>query len=119
MITEQVRSGNLASNDIRRTAEFLQKAFGWSIAVSGDNILLDESINGFSGGIYTVKDGQPYFVTIYIAVENIHDAVKMVERMGGVIVEPPFWHKDGSQLCYFTEPSGITHSLIQPKDRLS
>jgi predicted enzyme related to lactoylglutathione lyase len=109
----------LASNDADKSVEFFRTVFGWKIDFNEDlgfyHAPIDPSENIFGGGyIFTLKDAQMPFLTLYIVVEDLDAMVERVEEHGGYIVDPPRMIGK-SYLCLFNEPSGVTFAMIEAR----
>jgi predicted enzyme related to lactoylglutathione lyase len=65
------------------------------------------------GGVFTLRRAKLPFLTIYIKVDDLGAKVKLIEENGGFIVDPPLDLPNGSRICLFNEPSGVTLAMIQ------
>jgi predicted enzyme related to lactoylglutathione lyase len=113
--------GSMMTNDAEKTARFLNHVFGWKVGYdplsNEKRIPIGSGAPGFSGGVFTMENTRPLYLTIYIRVDDIAKKVRHITEHGGSIIEPPFEKSDGSRVCYFNEPSGIPLTLIQEGDR--
>ena len=110
----------LASHDAEKTADFIKKVFGWEIEY-------DETIKCFNfpipkddsrlsgGGVFTLRKAKLPFLTFYVQVEDIDKKAKLIEQLGGHILEAPFKIASGSRICLFNEPSGVTLAMLEKK----
>jgi predicted enzyme related to lactoylglutathione lyase len=109
----------LASHDADRSAEFFRQVFDWDVS-------LDERLGFYvtrtdreaaahfgGGGIFTLRKARLPFLAIYIAVDDIHARRERIVAHGGFIVEEPFDTGNGTMICLFNEPSGVTFAMIQ------
>jgi len=108
----------LASNDAEASVNFLKNVFDWDIEFDGETgiyrVPADQSPGSFNGGgIFTLKKAKLPFLTVYIRVDDIDSKVELVEKHGGYVVGPPSDLPDGSRICLFNEPSGVTLAMIQ------
>ncbi len=55
------------------------------------------------------------FLTFYVQVEDIDEKAKLIEQLGGYILEAPFEIPGGSRICLFNEPSGVTLAMLEKK----
>ncbi len=114
----------LASNDADKSVEFFRTVFGWRIDFNEElgfyHAPIDPSENIFGGGyIFTLKDAQLPFLTLYIVVGDVDAMVERIEEHGGYIVHPPRMIGK-SYICLFNEPSGVTFAMIEarkPQDK--
>lgn len=76
--------------DIKVSSEFYSSVFGWNIRARSDgSIAFDDGAGEVSGT--WVTDKEPLggdTITIYIMVNNIEEAMKLVTENGGEIAQP-------------------------------
>jgi predicted enzyme related to lactoylglutathione lyase len=80
----------IPATDIRQSAEFYQRAFGWQTRTRGDGaIAFDDTVNEVSG---TWVLGRPpateFSLMVYIMVASADAAVGAITAAGGKIVDP-------------------------------
>ena len=112
----------IASHDAERSAGFLKKVFGWEIKYDKENKIYDfpipEGESRLMGGeVFTLKKAKLPFLTLYIQVDDINEKAKLIEELGGFILEPPFEISSGSRICLFNEPSGVTLAMLERKKK--
>ena len=110
----------LASHNAEESVQFFKKAFGWEVEYDRETkiyyIPIAKDDNKFSGGgVFTLGRARLPFLTIYIAVDDIDEKAKEIEKLGAFIVEPPFNITPRSRICLFNEPSGVTFAMIQKR----
>lgn len=111
----------LGTHDGPESLEFFTTVFGWeSSPVPGAGTFfhtLDTGGDGGSvdGGVFTMRKARPSFLTVYILVDDIEARAEVVEKAGGLIVEPPHEISPGTWICLFNEPSGVTFAMIQKR----
>ena len=76
--------------DIRRSADFYAKVFGWNIRVRDNgSVAFDDSVGEVSG---TWVKGRPPSsqpgLLFYIMVDSVEETVEVIKRNGGEIVQP-------------------------------
>jgi len=108
----------LASHDAKKTAEFLQKVFGWVPEYDAKSPIYEFPAGDLrqafaGGGVFTLRRAKLPFLTIYLRVENIEAKAKLVKKHGGFIVEAPFEINPGTKICLFNEPSGVTLAMLE------
>jgi predicted enzyme related to lactoylglutathione lyase len=108
----------IASHDAVKTADFLQKVFGWAPEYDAKTTIYEfpagDACQSFSGGgVFTLRRAKLPFLTMYLKVENIESKARLVEKHGGFIVEEPFEISPGTMICLFNEPSGVTLAMLQ------
>jgi len=108
----------LASYDAEKTTDFLKKVFNWEIEYD-DTIkcfnfpIAKDACNLSGGGVFTLRKAKLPFLTFYIQVDDIDKKAKLIEQLGGYILEPPFEIPGCSHICLFNEPSGVTLAMIE------
>jgi uncharacterized protein len=79
----------MPATDIKRSAEFYEKVFGWKIRKRGDGaIAFDDGVGQVSGTWVTGRTPATPGLLIYIMVESVAAAVDAVIANGGEIVQP-------------------------------
>ena len=110
----------IASRNAGKTADFLSKIFEWEWEYEEGpdfyKMIVDWESNGFEGGgVFTLKKEskiQPH-LTVYIEVEDIDAKAKMVEELGGEIIQGPFDITPKTRICLFNEPNGQLMAMLQ------
>jgi predicted enzyme related to lactoylglutathione lyase len=106
----------LASHDAPQTVEFLKNVFNWDFEYDARTTIHElpvELTPVQGGGVFTLRRAKLPFLTIYIKVDDLDAKVKLIEENGGFIVDPPLTLPNGSRICLFNEPSGVTLAAIQ------
>lgn len=110
----------LATHDADKSVEFLQKAFDWNLVYDEQQNLYETKPEDYAGsgglsggGVFTLRKAKLPFLTMYIKVDDIDAKAKLIEELGGHIVEAPFDLPSGTRICLFNEPSGITLAMLQ------
>jgi uncharacterized protein len=100
--------------DVRRSAEFYQRIFGWRIRQRGDgSVAFDDTVGEVSG---TWVRGRPPAAApgllIYIMVDSVAAALDAVIAHGGAIVQPI--GADAPEItARFRDPAGNVIGLYQ------
>jgi len=104
----------MPATDVRRSAEFYEKVFGWQIQTRGDGaIAFDDGVGQVSGTWVTGRapSATPGLL-IYIMVENVEKTVDAVVAQGGEIVQP--LGADAPEItARFRDPGGNIIGLYQ------
>jgi hypothetical protein len=104
----------MPATDIRRSAEFYQKVFGWNVRTRGNgSTAFDDSSGEVSGTWIT---GRPPSTTpgllFYIMVESVEKTIKTIAANGGEIVQPI--GADAPEItARFRDPGGNVIGLYQ------
>lgn len=72
----------------------------------------EDSEHGINGAIIKRRDPSMPVVNT-INVENIDKAIANVEAHGGIIVVPKSSIPTMGHLCYFKDPDGVIHGMMQ------
>jgi uncharacterized protein len=104
----------IPARDVRRSAEFYERAFGWQIRKRGDgSTSFDDTVNEVSG---TWVLGRPPTsesgLLIYIMVADAATAVDAVVTAGGEIVQPVAPQAD-EVFATFRDPAGNVLGIYQ------
>ncbi|NPV14659.1 VOC family protein [candidate division WOR-3 bacterium] len=97
----------IPSTDIKRSAEFYARLFGWKMSESGENYIMFDVEDGIGGGIYKVSEMPEPAIDVYIKVADIPATLKRVEELGGKIERPKT--EIGNEFGYyafFRDPCG-------------
>jgi predicted enzyme related to lactoylglutathione lyase len=106
--------------DADKLRGFYSELFGWEI--DADNPMnygmvqreanLDQGI-GIGGGIAASQDGGDGYVTFYVSVDDVEDALKKAESLGGTRVVGPMDVPDGPTIGQFTDPEGHLLGVVK------
>jgi predicted enzyme related to lactoylglutathione lyase len=106
----------IPATDVRRSADFYQKAFGWQTRQRGDgHLAFDDGVGQVSGAWVVGRPpaAQPGLL-VYIMVDNIAAAVEAVKANGGEIVQPI--GADAPELtARFRDPAGNVLGIYQER----
>jgi predicted enzyme related to lactoylglutathione lyase len=107
----------LPAIDVRQSADFYQKVFGWTIRRRGDgNTAFDDTVGEVSGSwvVGRPPSSQPG-VLFYIMVDSVKDTVAAVTAHGGEIVQAI--GADAPEItARFRDPGGNVIGLYQEPD---
>jgi len=108
----------IPATDIRRSAEFYQKVFGWAIRQRGNgSTAFDDGVGQVSGAWVL---GRPPATTpgllLYVMVDSVTETVEAVTGAGGRVVQPL-----GAQApeitAWVSDPAGNVIGLYQEPGR--
>ncbi len=111
----------LGTHDGPKSLEFFTTVFGWeSTPVDGAKTFfhtLDTGGEGggIDGGVFTMRKARPAFLAVYILVDDIEARAELVEKAGGMLVEPPYEISPGTWICLFNDPSGVTFAMLEKR----
>lgn len=118
----------IPADDVSRAEGFYREVFGWKInpvpdmnytvvhtGPTDENRMVKES--GFINGGVMKRSGQFKNPVITIAVENIDEALKIIESHGGHMMQEKIAVGDMGFSAYFKDSEGNMIGLWQNKDK--
>ncbi|MFI7542456.1 VOC family protein [Actinoplanes sp. NPDC049599] len=94
--------------------DFYAKAFGWSMQEAGaDYRLVQAAEGGFGGGLMRAHPPMPPYVTVYVQVEDLAEALRSIGELGGTTLVPPTAINKTASFALFRDPEGNTVGLLQ------
>ena len=93
--------------------DFYTTIFDWQLTPANDVYTHVSPGSGVNGGIGRSMDGSPGYVSFYVEVENIEDALTRVEGRGGERVMDPVQMPNGPRIALFADPEGRNVGLIE------
>ncbi len=103
----------ITGKDRANLEDFYSAIFGWQLTAAGDQYTHVSPGSGVNGGIGSAMAGGPGYVTFYVEVENIENALTRVEDHGGKRIMGPEQMPKGPLIALFTDPEGRTVGLVQ------
>lgn len=107
----------IPASDPEKSIEFFTEVFGWTfsrwgqeeywLATTGEN-----DSPGINGALIKRRDPQMPMVNT-INVPDIDKSMADVEANGGIIVVPKSTIPAMEHLCYFKDPDGVIHGMMQ------
>jgi len=97
---------------------FYEQVFGWTVTPDPDDGYGDVRTNGvclgtgepgIDGGIGPARDS---FVTVYVQVPDLDEALARVEALGGETVQPPT-RAGQVEIALFRDPAGNRIGLVR------
>ena|ERR1700744_1388128 len=115
----------IIGRDPQATSDFYRKAFDWTIPDppgSGANgvatyyyVSTDGqpfAAKGINGGFGSLPPGYDGHVTFYVGVEDVAEALKKIEALGGTTMMEAQRAPDGPVVGLFQDPQGNTIGLV-------
>jgi predicted enzyme related to lactoylglutathione lyase len=103
----------MPASDIKRSAEFYEKVFGWRIRQRGDgSIAFDDTVGAVSGTWVTGRPPATPGLLIYIMVDSVAATIDSVVSHGGELVQAI--GMDAPEItARFRDPGGNVIGLYQ------
>lgn len=98
--------------------KFYSQAFGWSLGPVDESPLeysmvhLAEGDRGIDGGIGKAPQG-PGHVTFYVGVDDLEEALRKVQSLGGKTIQPATQVPGGVGFALFADPEGHVVGLVK------
>jgi uncharacterized protein len=103
----------MPASDAQTSANFYQRAFGWTIRTRGDGaIAFDDTTGEVSGAFVLGRTPMAPGLMVYIMVDSVADATEKVKANGGEIVQP-IGGDPGEITARFRDPGGNVIGLYQ------
>lgn len=102
--------------------DFYSRLFDWEIdtrnpvgyGLVGPGEAPDGEASGIGGGIGQLPEGAGRgFVTVYVSVADVADALARAEELGGTRVMGPTTVMEGVEIGMFTDPEGMMIGLVR------
>lgn len=110
--THPVVHFEIIGKDLKLLEELYKTVFHWEIEPVEERYSIAKPGSGINGGIGTSGTSGPY-VTFYIAVPDVADALKLIESTGGKKAFGPNTIPDGAIIAGFLDPEGHLIGLVQ------
>jgi len=94
--------------------DFYAGVFGWTIDTDNPTGygVVPAAEGGIGGGVGPGDDTGP-FVTVYVQVDDLQEALDAVEAAGGGTLMPPTTIPGGPTLALFVDPAGNRMGLVE------
>jgi uncharacterized protein len=94
---------------------FYSSLFGWNLDTNhpGGYGIASRDENGVDTGVGTAADGSGGWVTFYVAVPNVDQALARAAELGGRVLVPKFSPDGQAQLAMFADPEGHVIGLTE------
>ncbi|WP_158703500.1 VOC family protein [Pseudonocardia dioxanivorans] len=103
----------IGATDGERSRRFYADLFGWRITPDPAGYgVVDTGAAGINGGVVQVPAQVRPYVTFYVAVEDLDEALDRAEELGGHRVLAPSAVGDIGSMAMFTDPDGTMIGLF-------
>jgi uncharacterized protein len=113
---------DLAATDAERAKSFYGKLFGWTSyeqAANGGSFTRLQLSNEDIGSVYQLRkallnNGMPSHWTPYVRVDDVEDAARRADALGGSIIVHPFVVSGVAQIALILDSVGAIVGLWEP-----
>ena len=110
----------IPASDPEKIVTFFRNTFGWKIEKWGDQPYWlcttgEKDEMGIDGAIMA-KENDQHHVQNTIGVTNIEEARKTIVANGGTLTSEVMDIPNIGRFCYFKDPDGNVHGIIQPAE---
>jgi uncharacterized protein len=104
----------MAGSDHKGLQKFYGDLFGWNVDASNpmEYGMVQPDDAGIGGGISPSPDGNAH-ITIYVEVDDLDEALKKAESLGGKTINPPMDVPGGPTLAHVADPAGNMVGLLK------
>lgn len=104
----------MPATDVRTSADFYQRSFGWTIRMRGDGATAFDDATGEVSGAFVLSRPPAAMpgLMVYIMVDSVAAAMEKVIANGGGIVQP-IGGDPGEITARFRDPGGNVLGLYQ------
>lgn len=104
----------VASNDVKRSAEFYGEVFGWTFTGdSGVYLAASPVDNGIAGGLIPAAPEAGTYATFGVEVDNVDDAYALALTKGATSVVPPTDNPGGVRSAYLRDVDGSLFAIYR------
>jgi len=103
----------IGCKDKEKTSAFYAEAFGWTIDPGPAGMISTGSSEGIQGHVAALGHEPHQFTHFYVQVEDVAEALKKVEGLGGKTIVPPVPIPTGT-FAWFSDLEGNVVGLWKP-----
>jgi predicted enzyme related to lactoylglutathione lyase len=118
----------MPAENTKRMADFYTKVFGWQAQVMGEDmgnyvVVTTSELDStgrpktpgtINGGFYPKQPSAAPFPSVVIAVDDVHESMKMITASGGKTIGEPVNIPGVGLWVSFTDTEGNRVSILQP-----
>jgi len=104
----------IGCRDMQKTQEFYARMFDWKISPMGPAAMIGPEGGGIGGHITALGHEPHHYTIFYVDVENVAEALKKAESLGGKTLVPPVEIPTGT-FAWMQDPEGNTVGLWKAK----
>ena len=117
MSRAEVRYLQVPANDVDASADFYERALGWSIRKRGDGSTAFDDSSAVVSGEW-VLDRQPAGdtgVLVHVRVDDVEASLERIAAAGGEVVVPATAQGEGISYATFRDPAGNVLGIFQER----
>lgn len=104
----------IGGRDGPKLRKFYEEMFAWRIDATDPSYgLVAEEAGGIGGGIMQIREGMEPYVTVYVSVEDLVDALARAEQLGGHRVVEPTPIAGIGEFALVSDPEGNIVGLLR------
>jgi predicted enzyme related to lactoylglutathione lyase len=103
----------IGCKDKEKTSAFYAEAFGWTIDPGPTGMISTGSSEGIQGHVAALGHEPHQFTHFYVQVDDVAEALKKVEGLGGKTIVPPVPIPSGT-FAWFADLEGNVVGLWKP-----
>jgi predicted enzyme related to lactoylglutathione lyase len=105
----------IGCRDYARTKEFYSKLFDWKFEKTADGREMIRTGDEVGGHLNSLGHEPHHYVTFYIMVEDVAEALKQAEALGGKKIVGPVKEPHGGTFAWFSDPEGNVIGIYTEK----
>lgn len=99
----------ICGSDAEKTRKFYADLFGWNYEIHEEMnyaMVAAQDERGIGGGIMGSMEGVKPYVSFYVEVESLQDALDKAEKLGGKAIVPPTSIGESGSIAMFVDIDG-------------
>jgi uncharacterized protein len=102
----------IAAGDSERLRRFYGDVFGWDVEPDGEYRYVETGGEvGINGGLRQIREEEAPYLTVYVQVPDVIEALDRATASGGRVLMPPADAGEGS-VALFSDPEGNVIGLL-------
>lgn len=102
----------IAAGDSERLRRFYSGVFGWEVEAEGGYRYVETGSEvGINGGLRQIRDGEDPYLTVYVQVPDVGEALDRAAADGATVLMPPADAGQG-MVALFADPEGNVVGLL-------
>ena len=115
-MANRVSHFEVIGHDMSALCKFYKEAFDWTTKPAGPSYaMVHPGDGGINGGIGVPMDGVSSYVTFYVEVADLQQALQKIQGLGGKISMQPVQVPNGPEIAMFRDPEGHLVGLVKSR----